>query len=795
MLTFSARRRPDDCVDLVVTWKEDRMLTFSARRRRTAGSAPAAGNRSSAAPARSCAAGLAAAAFLTAAAAPAFAQSTAPGAIVVTEEIVVRGRLIPEEERAEEKLDAIPGGTGLVAAGDLDGQANLNLSDALSSTPGVIVQNFFGGNDQPRVQIRGSGLQQNPVERGVLVLQNGLPMNRADGSYVVGLADPVQARFTEVYRGYTANRLGATVLGGALNFVSPTGSSAPGFAGSFEGGGFGLRSGSVQAGGDAGALDGLVQASFSRRDGFRERNESSRLSFEANVGGALTDTVSTRLFVGYTDLGFDVVGPLTADEYRRDPRRIHPGPTVRPNPSPPPGLLVSNPGPNVGRDQPQREVDQFRLVSRTTAAAGAQLVDAVLGYSHTDDAFRFPIPAGIRETRGGDFSSVLRYAYGPDPARALPLFESTAKHVVGSAARNNFTNRAGTPGPLFGRGDLEAGTLSLHAGLNVPVNDVFTVSPGVAWARARRGNTDTFGAPLRPTIAFNPGNPRQPLPDGGVPAGDTSYSRTYGGWSPSLGLTLRAAEDQTVFAAVSRSFEPPTHDDLLATVGGTPFSSAGRPRAPAPTFPAPAFATPALEAQTATTAEAGWRGDFGAAAWDVVTYYARVDNELLSLRDATGAPLGAVNADRTRRFGIEFGQRVRFTEEAAGRLVYTYQNFRFDGDPLRGDNRLAGAPPHVVNGMLQYGFASNARVRLHVDWRPGDTPVDNMNTLFNESFVLVSVRGNYDVDDRFSLFVDVRNVFDETYASSTLILDLARPDQAAFLPGDGRAVYLGVRVR
>ena len=70
-----------------------------------------------------------------------------------------------------------------------------------------------------------------------------------------------------------------------------------------------------------------------------------------------------------------------------------------------------------------------------------------------------------------------------------------------------------------------------------------------------------------------------------------------------------------------------------------------------------------------------------------------------------------------------------------------------------------------------------------------------MNTLFNEPFLLAAVRGNYDVNDRFSLFADVRNLFDETYASSTLIADRARPDQAAFLPGDGRAAYFGVRVR
>ena len=97
-------------------------------------------------PRRSCAASLVTAVFMTASFDAAYAQSTAPGAIVVTEEVFVEGRLLPEEEVAEEKLDAIPGGTSLIAADDLAGKANLNISDALASTPGVIVQNFFGGS-------------------------------------------------------------------------------------------------------------------------------------------------------------------------------------------------------------------------------------------------------------------------------------------------------------------------------------------------------------------------------------------------------------------------------------------------------------------------------------------------------------------------------------------------------------------------------------------------------------------------------------------------------------------------
>ena len=61
-----------------------------------------------------------------------------------------------------------------------------------------------------------------------------------------------------------------------------------------------------------------------------------------------------------------------------------------------------------------------------------------------------------------------------------------------------------------------------------------------------------------------------------------------------------------------RSFEPPTHDDLLATVYGTPNASPGacvNPNAtPACSIKGVAFATPDLKAQAATTVEGGWRG-------------------------------------------------------------------------------------------------------------------------------------------------------------------------------------------
>jgi iron complex outermembrane receptor protein len=66
-----------------------------------------------------------------------------------------------------------------------------------------------------------------------------------------------------------ANRLGVMLLGGAINFTLPTGSSSP-----------------------------------------RTKATNQHVSVNGNVGIELSENVTTRFFAGYTDLGFDVAGPV-----------------------------------------------------------------------------------------------------------------------------------------------------------------------------------------------------------------------------------------------------------------------------------------------------------------------------------------------------------------------------------------------------------------------------------------------------------------------------------------------------
>ncbi|MEA4839367.1 MAG: TonB-dependent receptor, partial [Rhodospirillaceae bacterium] len=663
----------------------------------------------------------------------AWGQSATPGSTIRLAPVIVQGSALSAEEEARERLEAIPGGTALVSASDLDAKANLTAGDALSNVHGLVVQSYFGGNDQPRIQIRGSGLQQNPSQRGILILQDGLPINQADGSYIVGLADFRQAEAIEVYRGYTANRLGATTLGGALNLISPTGSSNPGSIVGLEGGSFGQINTALQTGGKSGNLDGLVQFSSASRSGYRDYNDSDRINFNANVGAELNDAVTTRFFAGYTDLDFDVAGPVPKSWLKDRSRESYTGP----NPA-----LGNGPGPNVLRDRPYRETSQFRIGNRTSATYGAHLLDAALGYARTEDSFRYPVSTGVQDTDSDDLTLVLRYAYAPDASQPLPLFDSSVRYVVGSADRRYYLNKKGNKGALFGKNDLDSTTLSANTGFNLPLAERITLSPALTASYASRDNDDRYGAATRPVYDADGGGMASKT------AADTGYSRDYSALSPSLGLSWRPNDDHMLFGAISRNFEPPTHDDLLATKGGTPDIS--------PT----GFTTTDLDAQTGTTVEIGWRGRAGIVDFDAGTYYSWIKDEILSLRDATNAPLGAMNADKTRHFGIEIGGTARLADDLSLRLAYTFQDFRFHDDPVRGDNYLAGAPRHLINSVVHYDITPRLFVETEVKWSPTKVPVDNMNTLYASPFAIVGLRSSFALTETVSIYGEARNIFD-----------------------------------
>lgn len=177
-----------------------------------------------------------------------------PTVVVHGTEASVTPLLTRGVQAQRQQLARTPGGTNLIQVQEKNRLQS--LQDALGSEPGIVLQEFFGGLDQPRLSIRGSGIQSNPVNRGVLLLQDGLPLNEADGSFVISTLEPRNSALIAVRRGGNAENPSATTLGGELDFQSVVADQANSI--SVNGGSFGRKSLSAGLGGKGEYWDGRI---------------------------------------------------------------------------------------------------------------------------------------------------------------------------------------------------------------------------------------------------------------------------------------------------------------------------------------------------------------------------------------------------------------------------------------------------------------------------------------------------------------------------------------------------------
>jgi outer membrane receptor protein involved in Fe transport len=92
---------------------------------------------------------------------------------------------VPSVSAATAELARVPGGTTLVDGATVRQGRASTLRDALDFTTGVYVQSRFG-SEEARISIRGSGLQRTFHGRGLKILQDGVPLNLADGGVDMG---------------------------------------------------------------------------------------------------------------------------------------------------------------------------------------------------------------------------------------------------------------------------------------------------------------------------------------------------------------------------------------------------------------------------------------------------------------------------------------------------------------------------------------------------------------------------------------------------------------------------------
>lgn len=632
--------------------------------------------------------------------------------------------------QARRRLDERAGGTALV-----DGEAYRygrvsTLADALGQAPGVFVQPRFGA-EEARLSIRGSGLQRTFHGRGIALLQDGVPLNLADGSFDFQAIEPLAARYIEVYRGANALEHGAAMLGGAIDFVSPTGYDAPATTLRIEGGSFGYRRAQAAFAGAGDRTDGYLSLSGLSQDGAREHARQQNVRLFGNAGYRFGETIEGRAYVTHVDTRSELPGNLTLAQAMDEPDAANAG--------------------SVALDQ-RRDYRLDRVAARLAWTPSATRSLSLSAW-YADKSLHHPI-FQVLEQDSRDAGVDLRWRGEGSLGGHRNVLVAGVSLARGDIDDRRFANDGGQAGAPRNRFDQRAGNAAAYVENQWWLAPRWVLAIGAQALQSRRRSRD---------MLLTAGSC-------GLPLCDESFDVSYSGASPKLGVRWLLDDDMQLFANASRSLEPPSFGELSGGPGVTQ-----------------------VDAQRATTAEVGLRVRRRALSLDAALYRARIDGELLALDDADGNPLGTVNAGRTRHQGLELG--LAWTPLPAWTLSLNYlrNDFRFDGDPVHGDNRLAGIPPQQLRATLRWSPGERFYLAPNLEWAPQDYFVDHANTFQAPGYALYGVRIGGRVGTRWSWFADARNLADRRWiASSNVVADAHGLDATNFLPGDGRALYLGM---
>lgn len=449
--------------------------------------------------------------------------------VVDLDRVVVRGtrhaaNAAPDIAQARERLDERAGATTLVD-GDAyrDGRVG-NLADALGLAAGVYVQPRFGA-EEARLSIRGSGLQRTFHGRGIVVLQDGVPLNLADGSFDFQAIEPLAARYVRVWRGANALEAGAATLGGAIDFASPTGYDAPAATLRMEAGSFGTRRAQAAFAAAGERADGVLGATLARQDGFRRHAAQENTRLSGNAGFRFGDGLDARLYFAHADTRSQLPGHLTLAEARHAPTLAAP----------------------ASVEQDQRRDFRLDRVAGKLAWSPAEGAEATLSLFHSAKALHHPIFQVLDQDSRDDGVDLRWRSEGRIGGRRNLLVAGVA-HVRGRLDDRRHANVGGARGAPTNHFDQRAANTSAFVEDQAWLAPRWVLVLGAQAVRSTRRSRDL-------------------QVDGGR---DESFAVAYTAFNPRVGLRFDAVPGTQWFANLSRSAEPPSFGELSGGPGVTP---------------------------------------------------------------------------------------------------------------------------------------------------------------------------------------------------------------------------------
>ncbi len=638
---------------------------------------------------------------------------------------------VPSVTDAKEQIDKTPGGVEIVPAEEYRDTRATTLKDVLDYVPGVWVQSKYGQEDAKLV-IRGSGLSRNFHLRGVRLLQDGSPINQADGSGDFHEIDPLAEQYVEVFKGANALRYGAMTLGGAINFVSPTGRSNPGYLARFMAGSYATFSEQLAVGLAEGPWDSWLTVTNLSGNGFRTHTNQALTRVNGNIGFQIGSNIESRFFVSGNYIRNQIPASLTQQQYLANPQQ-----------APLANVLLNT----------RRDVDSFRFANTTVIDVGS---DSITLQAFVKSKYLFhPLTFAVINQDLLDWGVTGQYKGSRQIAGHRNDFIVGVNYFGGTSRAKLNVNNFGVPGALTNDNTETSSSVELYGENWFYLTPTFSVVTGIQFNWAGRWLADNY-----------------------VVNGNDTGSRGYFQINPKIGALWEPSKNLQFFANVSRASEPPAWTELNPSV--------------APGF-ANLAAQTAWTAEVGTRGNIGPRLSWDISLY---RSWVKDELQLLVVPGSGGSAIatnipnsihqgvelglnGQIMEGWTARLAFTYGD-YRFQNNAQ------YGNNQLPGAPpyyIRAETRYATSNGFYLGPNLEW-----VPQGYYVD--------NVNNAAFRTSpYALLGVKAGYTGFKGVDIFLDARNLTNHMYVSNVGVISTATAASQLYNPGDGIAVYAGVQAK
>jgi iron complex outermembrane receptor protein len=637
------------------------------------------------------------------------------------------------------------------ARGIHEDRPQVNLSEALNTVPGVVVQNRYNYAQDLQISSRGFGARSQFGVRGLRLIADGIPATMPDGQGQAASFNLDTADRIEVLRGPFASMYGNS-SGGVIQIFTADGPPEPtlGLRSSF--GSYHTNKWTALFGGEFGPVNVNAADSSFRTQGYRDhsaaRRDHAHGKFKLDAGSAGTFTlIADALDQPETQDPLGLTAAQVAQNRRQAGTNAIAFDTRKSVSQNQLGLVHDL---RIGsRDSLQwrvyggdRQVTQYLAIPLNVQAAPTHAGGVV-------DLDRSYGGAGIR------WSHETTALNAPLDIQAGVDYDRMKEH------RRGFINNFGVAGALKRDEDDTVESTDFYAQAEWHVHDRVLAMAGVRHSRVRFDSEDFF---------IVPGNPND--------SGAITYTRT----TPVGGITFDVAPALKLYANAGKGFETPTFAELAYRPDGSPGLNF------------------ALRPAVSTHYEVGAKWLIGERArLTAAFFHINVKDEIV-VATSSGGRNTFRNAARTRRNGAELSWQARLPAGFEAALAYTYLNAEFtdafaSGSPaiiVPAGNRLPGVPGSTLFGELVWRHApSGFHVGAEVKYS-GKIYVDDANSESAAGYTIANVRAGFEQRTkrwRFSEFVRVDNVTDRQYIGSVIV---AEANRRFYEPSPGRNWLVGL---